>query len=134
MPGLINTIYILPILKDKIYFCQSTKLFMRFTKHLFICTNERKEGTRPSCGEAHGLALVQAFKKLIKDKGLHTTMRAQRTGCLDFCETGPSVVVYPEGVFYGKVTLDDVEEIVNEHLIGNRPVERLIVKGNGEGI
>lgn len=103
---------------------------MRYTKHLFICTNERKEGARPSCREEHGMALVQAFKKQIKDHGLHTTIRAQRTGCLDFCETGPSLVIYPEGVFYGHVTLDDVDEIVREHLINNRPVERLVIKSH----
>lgn len=101
---------------------------MRFKKHLFICINERKDNNRACCGEENGMALVQAFKKQIKDKGLNTTMRAQRTGCLDLCDTGPSMVVYPEGVFYGKVTLADVNEIVDEHLIGNKPVDRLVIK------
>ena len=53
-------------------------------------------------------------------------MRAQRTGCCDCCEYGPTVVVYPEGVFYGAVQLSDVEEIIEQHLIGGNPVERLI--------
>lgn len=100
---------------------------MLYKKHIFICTNQRPEGTRISCGEAHGLALVAAFKKLIKDKKLNVEIRAQRAGCMETCELGPSVVVYPEGVFYGKVQLDDVEEIVAEHLENDRIVNRLVM-------
>lgn len=100
---------------------------MLYTKHLFICTNQRPEGSRVSCGEGHGLALVAAFKKAIKDKGLNTEIRAQKAGCMETCELGPSVVVYPEGVFYGHVQVEDVEEIVSEHLENNRVVERLVM-------
>ena len=78
-----------------------------------------------SCGEGHGLALVAAFKKAINDKKLEMPVRAQKSGCLDICELGPSVVVYPEGVFYGNVQLSDVQEIVDEHVEAGRPVERL---------
>ena len=73
------------------------------------------------------MALVAAFKKSIKDKGLSTEIRAQKTGCLEACEAGPSIVIYPEGVFYGGVQLSDVEEIVSEHLENNRIVERLVI-------
>ena len=52
-------------------------------------------------------------------------VRANESGCLDQCEHGPVVVVYPEAVWYGKVHSRDVEEIVQEHLAGGRPVERL---------
>lgn len=100
---------------------------MRFEKHIFICTNQRAEGEKKSCGEACGLELVREFKKAMKEKGLSSRMRAQRTGCLDACEQGPSLVIYPEGVFYGGVTTADIPEIVNEHLIGNRIVERLAI-------
>jgi len=101
---------------------------MKYKKHLFICTNQRAVGEKKSCGEAHGLELVKAFKKLVKDKGLNAEVRAQKAGCLDVCEFGPAMVVYPEGVFYGSVALTDVDEIFNEHLINNRPVERLVLK------
>jgi (2Fe-2S) ferredoxin len=74
------------------------------------------------------MELVKAFKAAIKDRGLNIEMRAQKTGCLDICELGPSVVVYPEGVFYGGVQLADVPEIVEEHLVNNKPVERLRLK------
>ena len=99
---------------------------MKYTKHIFICTNQRPEGAeRVCCGENHGAELVKEFKKQLKEKGLTVIMRAQKTGCMDICEFGPNVVVYPEGVFYGKVQLSDVAEIVTEHLENNRIVERL---------
>ncbi len=101
--------------------------FMKYEKHVFVCINERQDASRKSCGEATGLALVTAMKKQIKDNGLKIRMRAQKAGCMDICEHGPNVVVYPEGVFYGKVQLSDVPEIVESHLINNKPVERLII-------
>ncbi|TAH41089.1 MAG: (2Fe-2S) ferredoxin domain-containing protein [Bacteroidetes bacterium] len=98
---------------------------MKFQKHVFICTNQRPADAKKSCGEACGLALVSAFKKSLKEKGLSDKIRAQKSGCLDVCEHGPSMVVYPEGVFYGSVQESDVEEIILEHLIENKPVKRL---------
>lgn len=100
---------------------------LRYRKHIFVCTNERAPGTRVCCGEKNGLALVAAFKKAVKDSGLSTEVRAQKAGCLETCELGPSVVVYPDGIFYAKVQLEDVEEIVNEHIVNNRVVERLVM-------
>lgn len=101
---------------------------MLYHKHVFICTNQRKPGERVCCGEQHGLELVAAFKKEILDKKLSVKIRAQRTGCFDFCEKGPMAVVYPDGIFYGNVQIADVKEIVDEHLANNKPVERLIIK------
>lgn len=73
------------------------------------------------------MELVKTFKKALKEKGLKGNIRAQRAGCLDACDYGPSMVVYPEGIFYGGVKPEDVNEIVEEHLIFNRPVKRLII-------
>ena len=98
---------------------------MKYKKHIFICTNQRAEGERVCCGEQHGLELVKLFKKELKDRGLNKTMRAQKAGCMDICEYGPNVVVYPDGVFYGGVQPDDVKEIVEQHLVNNKTVERL---------
>ena len=102
---------------------------MRYTKHIFICINEREEGApRRSCGKEHGEAIAAQFKELIQENKLRTKVRAQRSSCLDICEQGPTMVVYPEGVFYGNLQLSDVAEIFEEHILNNRPVERLRLK------
>lgn len=104
---------------------------MKYEKHLFICNNQRPDPTKKSCGNEHGAALVAAFKAGIKDRGLQINMRAQQTACLDACAWGPSLVVYPEAVWYGHVQLADVEEIIESHLLNNQPVERLRLHFNG---
>ncbi len=96
-----------------------------YEKHIFICTNQRGEGQRMCCGEKQGTDLIAAFKQAVKEKKIPVQIRVQRAGCFDICELGPNVIVYPEGVYYGKVSLADVAEIVEEHLLNNRPVERL---------
>jgi (2Fe-2S) ferredoxin len=97
-----------------------------FEHHVFICTNERDESAaRPSCGPAGSKKLKGIFKDAIKEAGLQHKVRANDSGCLDQCEHGPVVVVYPEAVWYGHVHPRDVEEIVKEHLVGGRPVSRL---------
>lgn len=100
-----------------------------YDKHIFICTNQRAAGAaRKSCGEAHGMEIVDAFKKKLKEKNLPIKVRAQRSGCLDICDFGQTIAVYPDGVFYVGVELNDVDEIISEHIINNRPVERLKLK------
>ena len=101
---------------------------MVFDKHIFICTNERKGEERQSCGEAHGMQLVAEFKKQIKDLKSEIKIRANRSGCLGICDFGPTVVIYPEGIFYVGVQVEDVSEIVQSHLVNNQPVERLVLK------
>jgi (2Fe-2S) ferredoxin len=100
---------------------------MKYKKHIFICTNQRAEGQRKSCGEACGMNLVQEFKKQLKERKIEFPMRVQRAGCLDACEHGPSMVVYPEGIFYGGVQESDISQIIDEHILNDRPVERLII-------
>ena len=98
----------------------------KFERHVFICMNERDESAaRPSCGPAGGKRLKGLFKDAVKEAGLKHRVRANEAGCLDQCEHGPTVVIYPEAVWYGFVQPKDVPEIVTEHLIGGRPVERL---------
>ena len=100
----------------------------KFDKHIFICTNQRLHGAeRPSCGEEHGLEIVDAFKKKLKEKKLSIKVRAQKSGCLDICFYGQTVAVYPEGVFYVNIQLADVDEIIEEHILNNRPVQRLLL-------
>ena len=97
---------------------------MKFQKHVFICTNQ-KDAPKKSCGTEHGKALVEAFKQELIARGLQKNIRTQGTGCLDTCGLGPTMVVYPEGTYYGNVQLTDVAEIVEKHLVGDEVVERL---------
>ena len=97
-----------------------------FERHVFICGNQREPGhPRGCCDPTGGDALQKVFKKAIAERGLRGRVRANRAGCLDQCEHGPTVVVYPDGVWYGGVTADDVAEIVDTHLAGGEPVARL---------
>lgn len=100
---------------------------MKYKKHIFICTNQRAEGQRKSCGETCGMNLVHEFKKQLKARQIDFPVRAQRSGCLDVCDFGPAMVVYPEGIFYGGVQEKDIEQIIDEHILNDRPVERLII-------
>lgn len=99
-----------------------------FDIHIFICTNQRTGSDKISCGEAHGLELVAEFKKQINDLNINLKIRAQRAGCLGICDFGPTVAIYPEGIFYVGVKTDDVKEIIESHIINKIPVERLLLK------
>ena len=97
-----------------------------FDRHVFICGNTRPaDHPRGSCDPAGQGALHKVFKQAVADRGLQRTVRANKAGCLDQCEHGPTVVVYPDGVWYGAVTADDVAEIVDRHLVHGEPVARL---------
>jgi (2Fe-2S) ferredoxin len=100
-----------------------------FDKHVFVCTNRRESGNPKGCCAEKGAEEVRdAFKRLLHDKGLKKTIRANAAGCLDQCAHGVTVVVYPEQVWYGGVRAEDVSDIVEQHLIGGVPVERLRLK------
>ena len=97
-----------------------------FKHHVFVCHNVRPEDApRPSCTSDGKSELHTQLQKLSKAAGLGATVRINKSGCLDQCEHGPTVVVYPEAVWYGHVKPEDAAEIVNEHLVAGRPVERL---------
>jgi (2Fe-2S) ferredoxin len=102
---------------------------MRFRHHLFVCENQRDPSDPRGCCAARGGAAVrQALKAELKRRGLQGSARANAAGCLDACATGPTVVVYPEGVWYEGVRPEDVPEIVESHLVRGVPVERLRAK------
>src|SRR3984893_14343112 len=99
----------------------------KFEKHIFVCGNQRPPGeSRPSCDPEGTAALQKLFKQKLAALGLKGKVRANQSGCLDQCEHGPNLVVYPEAVWYGGVTLNDVDEIIQSHIVGGKPVERLI--------
>lgn len=100
-----------------------------FDRHVFICTNQRDPGNpKGDCTSKGGEEVRGEFKRLLHERGLKGRMRANAAGCLDFCAHGVTVVVYPEQVWYGGVKPDDVATIVDEHLLGGVPVERLRIK------
>ena len=102
---------------------------MRFRHHLFICENRRPDSApKGSCAARGGEAVRQAFKSELQRRGLTEEIRANAAGCLDLCAQGPVVVVYPEGTWYAGVRPEDVAEIVEQHLVGGRPVERLLAR------
>lgn len=97
-----------------------------FTHHIFVCCNQRPEGHPRGCCDPDGsAALRDCFKKALKARGLDGEVRANQAGCLDQCELGPTVVIYPQGIWYGKVTLEDVPRIVEETLLAGKVLEDL---------
>ncbi|MDB5887798.1 MAG: putative ferredoxin 2Fe-2S protein [Rhodocyclales bacterium] len=97
-----------------------------FKHHIFFCCNQRGEG-EVSCNN-HGATAMQTYAKSrisalgLKGKG---NIRINKAGCLDRCDDGPVLVVYPEGVWYTYVDESDIDEIISEHLQHGRIVERL---------
>ncbi|HEX9252019.1 MAG TPA: (2Fe-2S) ferredoxin domain-containing protein [Ignavibacteriaceae bacterium] len=102
------------------------EVMKRYNKHIFICENKRPEGhPRGCCSEKGSAEIREYFKLRLKELGLNAEVRANSAGCLDACEFGVSVVVYPEQIWYGAVTKNDVDEIIQSHIVNNNPVERL---------
>jgi (2Fe-2S) ferredoxin len=94
-----------------------------FERHVFVCHNVRPAGApRPSCTSDGKSELHTQLQQLSKAAGLGERVRINKSGCLDQCEHGPTVVVYPDAVWYGGVRPEDADEIVTEHLMGGRPL------------
>jgi len=99
-----------------------------FTHHIFVCCNQRDPGHRRGCCDPDGSARLRAaLKAEIQQRGLKPAVRANSAGCLDQCEHGPTLAIYPQGIFYGGVTLEDVPRIVNETIIAGRVIEDLVI-------
>lgn len=95
-------------------------------RHLFICTNQRPaDNPKGCCSSKNGVEVRQRLKRLAFEAGLRGLVRINSAGCLDQCSRGVAIVVYPEAVWYGAVSVEDAEEIFNEHVMNGRPVERL---------
>lgn len=99
---------------------------MSFKNHLFFCLNKRNNGS-DCCDQHNAFALFEYAKNRVKELGLSGPgkVRVNKAGCLDRCNDGPVMVVYPEGIWYTFVDTEDIEEIIQSHLILGRPVERL---------
>lgn len=96
--------------------------------HAFFCCNQRDPGAeRPCCANRGSQALKDYAKQKIKALGLNGAgrVRINQAGCLDRCEEGPVIVVYPEEIWYCYFDEDDIDEIIESHLVNGKPVERL---------
>ena len=100
---------------------------MKYDKHIFICTNERlPESPKGSCALVGGIDIRYEFVKLINSYGLNSKVRSNKAGCLDACELGPVVAIYPSGLWYTGFTKEDVPEIFQKSILNNEPVKRLL--------
>ena len=92
-----------------------------FRAHVLVCG-----GT--GCSSSGSAELIKRFEEQIERNGLDREVKVVRTGCFGLCEAGPVVIVYPEGTFYSRIHLEDVDEIVSEHLLKGRIVQHLVYK------
>lgn len=104
-----------------------------YSHHVFFCTNRREDGSQ-CCAQCGAQAMRDYLKQRTKALGIAGVgrVRINTAGCLDRCAAGPVLVVYPEGVWYTYVDRDDLEEILTEHLLGGRVVERLRLPAEGQ--
>lgn len=98
-----------------------------FDKHVFFCTNQRENG-EDCCGNHRAQKARDYVKNKVKALGISGSknrIRINSAGCMDRCDEGPVIVVYPEGTWYTYVDENDLDEIIEEHLKHGRVVERL---------
>lgn len=99
-----------------------------YQHHLFFCTNQRSDGR--ACCQDHDAAELRAYaKRRCKELGTsgQGKVRVNTAGCLDRCELGPVLVIYPEETWYTYMDEDDIEEIIQQHLLKGEVVERLLL-------
>lgn len=99
-----------------------------YDRHVFMCTNERPAGhPRGCCKEKGAIKLRNYMKARAKELGAEG-VRVNTAGCLDRCELGPVMVIYPEGVWYRYDDMADIDEILTRHVIGGERVDRLMLQ------
>lgn len=107
---------------------QRTGAMSRYDRHVFVCINERPKGHPKGCCLEKGSAAVRdAMKSLLHERGLKDRVRINNAGCLDACAHGISMVIYPEGIWYGGVKIADVPEIIDRTIINGEVIERLLI-------
>ena len=99
-----------------------------YEAHVFCCTNRRPAGhPRGCCADKGSEELRDYMKNRARELGLKR-VRINNAGCLDRCELGPTVVVYPEGVWYSVANKEDIDEVLQTHLVQGGRVERLMLR------
>jgi (2Fe-2S) ferredoxin len=99
-----------------------------YKKHVFICENVRDEAdARGSCSQKGSPALREKFKATIAERGLKGLCRINKAGCLGTCNQGISMVIYPDGIWYGKILEADIDEIIEKSLLNDQIIDRLLM-------
>jgi (2Fe-2S) ferredoxin len=99
-----------------------------YKKHVFVCENTRDEkDSRGSCSHKGSSQFREILKETISEKGLKSKIRINKAGCLGTCNQGISMVIYPDGIWYGKVSEQDIEEIVEKTLLKDELIDRLLM-------
>jgi (2Fe-2S) ferredoxin/2-polyprenyl-3-methyl-5-hydroxy-6-metoxy-1,4-benzoquinol methylase len=93
--------------------------------HIYVCDQKKPEGV-PCCSARGSASVIEALRREIAAAGLAEDVQVTTSGSLGLCTRGPNMVVYPDGVWYSGVRVEDVPEIVREHLVGGRVIERLV--------
>jgi (2Fe-2S) ferredoxin len=99
---------------------------MKIEHHIFVCTNTKGKG-KHRCSEVKGWELIDAFNTSLKAKGLNKSVKVQHTCCLHQCSHGPTLCIYPKGIFYGKVKPADVQKLVKKHIVKGKKVKKLAI-------
>jgi len=100
---------------------------MRYENHIFICVNKRLENPQKKSCSFNGLAIREKFIEELKKNDLFIKVRANKSGCLGLCNNGPAIVIYPEGIWYSNVTVEDVPIIIKETIIKKKVIKRLML-------
>jgi (2Fe-2S) ferredoxin len=98
-----------------------------YKAHVFCCTNERPPGHERGCCKEKGAEKLRDYMKARVKELKIDSIRINNAGCLDRCELGPTMVIYPEGVWYTYASTADVEEIIERHIKKGERVERLLL-------
>ena len=87
-----------------------------YQRMIFVCTNASHDGDRPVCAAGGSDEILKALKEEVKKRGLKGKVRALKSGCMDLCEKGPNVMIWPEGTLHSGVTLEDISPLINKYL------------------
>ncbi|MBI2303993.1 MAG: YHS domain-containing protein [Chloroflexi bacterium] len=99
-----------------------------YRKHVYVCTfggNCQKRGSEP---------IAPTLKSILEEKGLAQEIRVTKSGCVGACGFGPNLVIWPDGVWYYGLKPEDLAQVVEEHLVGGREIERLLIHKQGETV
>ena len=101
----------------------------QYQKHIFLCTNQKAPG-KVCCANTGGSPYFMYLKDKLRAMDLHGTgkIRVSQSGCLGRCDLGPCLVIYPEGIWYTYQSNDDLDCIINDYLLNNQVVSRLLLQ------